>query len=251
MKRVLITGMSGLIGGLLRNHLEQAGGYSLSALNRRPIEGMEVHRADIANLEDIRPAFEGIDVVVHLAASLDLNDWESQLSANLAGVYNVYEAARRAGVGRVVFASSGNTVRGFERVEPYKAISEGRFEDVPADVPKVTHEQVRPMSIYGAAKVWGEAIGRVFSDDYGLSVLCVRIGLVNAENRPTASRDAAIYLSHRDVVDVLRRCIDAPPDLSFGIFFAISNNRWGYRDISHTRDVLGYEPQDSAEDRMG
>ena len=250
MKRVLITGMSGLIGGLLRQHLEDAGGYSLRALNRRPVEGVEVHLADIADLDAIQPAFEGIDVVVHLAASLDQHDWDSQLSANLIGVYNVYEASRRAGVGRVVFASSGNTIRGFDRVEPYKAISEGRYEDVPEQIPLITHEQVRPQSIYGATKVWGEAIGRVFSDDYEMSIICVRIGLVTPENRPADPRAVSVYLSHRDIAEMLHRCIEAPSDLMFGIFFATSNNRWGSRDLNNSRDVLGFVPQDSAEEMM-
>ena len=119
MKKVLITGMSGLIGGLLRRHLESQGGYELSALNRSLVEGVECFQADIADLEAIKPAFEGKDVVVHLAASLDGNNWESQLSANVIGTYNVYEAARLAGVKRVVFASSGNAIRGFERVPPF------------------------------------------------------------------------------------------------------------------------------------
>ncbi len=250
MKRVLITGMSGLIGGLLREHLEKTGGYRLSALNRRPIEGVEVHQADIADIDAIQPAFQDIDVVVHLAASLDTNDWESQLSANLIGVYNVYEAARRAGVSRVVFASSGNAIRGFDLVEPYKALSEGRYEDVPDEIPLVTGEQVRPQSLYGAAKVWGEALGRVFSDDHGLSIICVRIGLVRPEDRPVGPRAMSVYLSHRDISEMLHRCIEAPADLKFGIYFATSNNKWGYRDLGPSRDVLGFVPQDSAEERM-
>ena len=250
MKKVLVTGMSGLIGGLLRGHLEEVGGYELSALNRRPIEGIRCLQADISNLKAIRPAFEDVDTVVHLAASLDSGDWESQLSANIIGTYNVYEAARQAGVKRVVFASSGNSIRGFELVEPYKAIAEGRYEDVPPDFPKITHEQVRPEAIYGAAKVWGEAIGRVFSEDHGLSVICVRIGLVTAEDRPNSTRAVAVYLSNRDIAEFLHKCIEASPDLLFDIFFVTSNNRWGYRDLEHARQVLGFEPQDSAEDRM-
>ncbi len=109
MTKVLITGMTGLIGGLLREHLESLGGYELSALNRRPIEGVEYHQADIADLEAIRPAFEGKDVVVHLAASLDLEqNWEVFHRANIVGPRNVYEAARLAGVKRVIFASAGS-----------------------------------------------------------------------------------------------------------------------------------------------
>ena len=164
MKKVLVTGMSGLIGGLLRDHLEKLGGHELSALNRRPVEGVPCLQADIADLGAIKPAFEGIDVVVHLAAHTDDDSWEGNLSGNIVGAYNVYEAARMAGVKRVIFASSGNAIRGFSLVEPYKAIAEGRYDDVPKDFNKITHEQVRPEGVYGAAKVWGEALGRHFSD---------------------------------------------------------------------------------------
>ena len=248
MTKVLITGMSGLIGGLLRGHLEGLGGYELRALNRREVEGVECHRADIADLDAIRPAFEGVDVAVHLAAFLGSPDWSGHLSGNVIGAYNVYEAARLAGVKRVVFASSGATVQGFEQTAPYDAIIAGRYDEVPEGFPKVTHESMRPRGIYGAAKVWGEALGRVYSDDHGLSVLCVRIGRVNQANRPESAAEVSRYLSHRDVCQVLQRCIDAPDDLRYGVFLATSNNRWGYRDLEHARRVLGYEPQDSAED---
>ena len=247
MKRVLITGMSGLIGGLLRRHLEELGGYELSALNRSSVKGLECFRADIADLGAIKPAFEGKDVVVHLAACVDFHDWEENLSANVIGTRNVYEAARLAGVKRVVFASSGSTVMGFEREEPYKAIVEGRYDEVPADFPHVTHEQVRPYGVYGPAKVWGEALGRHYSDAHGLSVLCVRISSVTRIDRPSSVREHAIYLSHRDVCQILQRCIEAPENLAYDIFFAASRNRWGYRDLEHPREVLGYEAQDSAD----
>ena len=249
MKKVLVTGMSGLIGGLLRDHLERLGGYELSALNRRQVEGVPCLQADIAALEAIKPAFEGIDVVVHLAAYTgeDADSWEGNLSGNIVGAYNVYEAARLAGVKRVIFASTGNTIRGFGAVEPYKAISEGRYDDVPSEFPKITHEQVWPQGVYGAAKVWGEALGRHFSDAYGLSVLCVRIGAVREVNKPINEREYSTYLSHRDIVQMLQRCIDAPDDLKYDIFFALSDNKWGYRDLDHPREVIGFVPQDSAD----
>ncbi len=247
MKKVLITGMSGLIGGLLRRRLESVGGYELTALNRRPLEGVRCFQADIADLEAIKPAFQGQDVVVHLAAYLGGQDFEGQLRGNVVGAYNVYEAARQAGVKRVVFASSGNAIRGFELVPPYSHIAAGEYDKVPPDFPKITHEMVRPSEIYGAAKVWGEALGRHFSDAHGLSALCVRIGSVSRQNRPRSTREFAIYLSHDDVASFPHSCIEAPDDLKYDIFMATSNNRWSYRDLSHAKDVLGWEPKDSAD----
>ena len=130
---------------------------------------------------------------------------------------------------------------------PYEAIAAGRYDEVPEDFPKITHEMVRPENIYGAAKVWGEALGRHFSDVYGMSVLCVRIGSVTEGNRPRNTREKAIYLSHGDVSQILHKCIDAPDDLKYDIFLATSNNKWSYRDLTHPREVLGYVPQDSAD----
>ncbi len=248
LKRVLITGMSGLIGGILKDHLQQVGGYELTALNRRHVDGVTNFQADIADPEAIKPAFEGQDVVVHLAAYLGGSDWEGHHALNVAGTYNVYEAARLAGVTRVVFASSGGTIQSFEQVPPYSHIRDGEYDRVPADLPLITHEQVRPASLYGATKVWGEALGRHFSDEYGMSFINVRIGAVRPGNKPTTFRENSVYLSHRDTVRMLRLCIDAPDSVKYDIFFAVSDNRWSYRDLSHPKEVLGYEPLDSAED---
>ena len=247
MQKVLITGMSGLIGGLLRNYLDKKGGYELIALNRRPVGDVTCFQADIADLEAIRPAFAGVDVVVHLAAQLGDESFDSVVQTNLVGTYNVYEAARLAGVRRVVFASSGSAILGWERDPPYDAIVAGRYEDVPERWPMITHEMVRPNGPYGASKIWGETLGRHFSDAFGISILCVRISSVRPENRPTSAREFAVYLSHRDVCDILHRCIEAPDDLMYDVFLATSNNKWGYRDLQHPREVLGFVPQDSAE----
>ena len=247
MKKVLITGMSGLIGGILRRHLEKAGNYELSALNRRKVEGVECHQADIADLDAIKPAFEGVDVVVHLSANLVAGDWDAMAQTNLIGTYNVFEAARLAGVGRVVFASSGATIRGFDYVEPYDTLAEGKLADMPDEWDKITVEQVRPMGVYGATKVWGEALGRVFSDTHDLSIICVRIGSVRPEDRPLSARESSVYFSHHDVATLLQASIDAPDDLKYEIVFGTSDNRWGYRDLDHTREVLGWTPRDSAD----
>ena len=249
-KKVLITGMSGLIGGLLKDHLIESGGYELTALNRRSVEGISTVQADIADIDAIHPAFDGQEVVVHLAAYLGSQDWEEQHAGNVLGTYNVFEASRRAGVKRVIFASSGNTIRGFERILPYSLIAAGEYDKVPGDFRRLTHLDVRPEALYGAAKVWGEALARHFSDDYDMSMVCVRIGSVTQEDRPKTTRENAIYLSHRDVATHLKACIDAPDSLKFDIFFAVSNNRWNYRDLSHPKEVLGWEPEDSADDRL-
>lgn len=248
VKRILITGMSGLIGGLLKDHLISIGGYQLSALNRSFVEGVSTHSADIAKLDQIRPAFENIDVVVHLAAYLGSDSFEKQLPANIIGTYNVFEAARSAGVKRVVYASSGSTVRGVEHIYPYGEIAQGNYENVKGPIPLITHQDIRPGGVYGATKIWGEALARHFSDTYDMSMLCVRIGSVTKDNIPSDARQKSIYLSHEDVCQILQLSIDAPSELKYDVFLATSNNRWSYRDLEHPRKVLGYEPLSSAED---
>lgn len=244
---VLVTGLSGLIGGAVRRGLEDR--FALRALNRRPVEGVPCHRADIADLAAIQPAFEGVDAVVHLAAWAHApGEWAEVLPANVIGTYNVLEAARRAGVRRVVYASSGAVVSGCERDEPYASIVAGRYEAVPPTWPVLTHRSPpRPNGLYGVSKVFGEALARQYADQHGLSVLCIRFGLVNAEDRPVTPRHFSVWLSQRDAVQIVERCLTAPPELPFGVFFATSDNRWSYRDLVYPRQVLGFVPQDAAE----
>jgi len=246
-RRVLVTGMSGLIGGALRRHLD--GKYELTALNRRPIPGVTCHQGDIADLDSIAPAFAGVDTVVHLAARTGESEvFDEILHANVIGTYNVFEAARRAGVGRVVYASSGATVSAWEREPPYRELVAGRYDEAKS-WKTMTHEMpLRPAGLYGASKIWGEAIARHYADVHRLSGICVRIGRVLAGDRPTSPREFSVFCSQRDVVRMLELCIAAPPTLTFDIFYAVSDNRWGYRDLEHARQVLGFEPMDRAED---
>jgi nucleoside-diphosphate-sugar epimerase len=246
-RRLLVTGLSGLIGTALRAALGER--HDLRALNRRAVPGVVAFQADVADLVAIQPAFDGVDTVVHLAANAESGvPFEDTLRANVIGTYNVFEAARRARVRRVVFASSGATVSGYERDEPYRSLVEGRYEGL-REWPLLTHETpVRPAGIYGTSKVWGEALARQYADVHGLSMLCVRIGRVRAEDRPMSPREFSVFCSQRDVCRMLQLCIDAPEALRFDVFFAQSRNRWSYRDLEHPRAVLGFEPEDAAED---
>jgi nucleoside-diphosphate-sugar epimerase len=247
MKTILVTGMSGLLGGAVQRQLR--GKYELAALNRRAVEGVRCCRADISNLDAILPAFKGIDTVVHLAGVLRGKlAWRDYLENNIVGTYNVFEASRIAGVKRVVFASSGATVGGWEREPPYDSIIQGRYEGLPQQWPKLTHETPsRPVGIYGATKVWGEALGRVFSDKHGISVICLRIGVVNPEDRPTEPRHFAVWCSQRDIARMVEKCIEAPSSVKYDIFYVTSKNKWGFRDLEHARQVIGFVPEDSAD----
>ena len=241
---VLVTGLGGLIGGAMRSHL--ANRYELRGLGRRPgPAGVPWTAADIADFEAMRPAFAGVDAVVHLAAVVGGKaDFDAYVRGNVVGTYNVFEAARRSGVRRVVFASSGATISGIEKDEPYASFVEGRAPSAPM----LTHlSPLRPSGIYGCSKVWGEALARHYADEHTLSVICLRIGAVKKEDRPTVSRDYSVWCSQRDIALMIGACIDAPPDLRFDVFFVTSRNKRGYRDLEHARTVLGWKPQDSAD----
>jgi len=246
-KKVLITGMSGLIGGLIGKRLMDKGGYDISSLNRRPVADVKNFQADISDLEAIKPAFVDKDIVVHMAAHSGEAAFEELLKSNVIGTYNVFEASRLAGVKRIIFASTGSVIRGFELVSPYDKVASGTYDGPPQSWQMVTHEMFRPSGIYGASKMWGEALARHYSDAYGLSIICVRIGGVPKDNTPRQPRQFSIYLSHSDVTQIIERCIEAPDHVKFDTFLATSNNKWNYRDLDHARDILGFIPEDTAD----
>jgi NAD+ dependent glucose-6-phosphate dehydrogenase len=246
---VLVTGLGGLIGGAFLAHEGHA--YEVRGLSRRAVAGVVSHRADIGDADAIAPAFTGVDVVVHLAAEVGANaSFETLLRPNIVGAYNVFECARQAGVTRVVFASSGNTVTALEREMPYRALVEGRYDALGGEPwERISPTALgRPGSLYGCTKLWGETLGRLYADVHGLSVICLRIGNVSAKDRPTRARDYAVFCSQRDAARGIARAIEAPATLRYAIAFITSENRWGYRDLEHSRQVLGYLPQDRAED---
>jgi nucleoside-diphosphate-sugar epimerase len=245
-KRALVTGLGGLIGGALLEHV--GGDWQLHGLSRTARPGVPWHRADIAELANIAAAFTGMDAVVHLAAQLGNASFADLLQTNIVGTYNVFEAARRAGVGRVVFASSGSVVAGWEREEPYRSLVDGRYDTL-REWPLLTHASpTRPVGFYGASKAWGEALARHYADAHGMSMICLRVGHVVREDRPLSTRDFSVWCSRRDVARMIELALDAPPAVGFDVFYAISRNRWGYRDLTHPREILGFEPRDAAED---
>jgi len=266
--KVLVTGVYGLIGGQVYLALEaQPERYQVYGLARRrhPSERVSQSRelnipddrfflSDLSDLEIVVQAMRGIDIVVHMAADPRMDaPWESVLASNIIGTRNVFEAAHLAGIKRVVYASSTMVSWGYFNDEPYSSIYRGDFDQIsPKDIPQVTHEwPTRPSDYYPASKVWGEALGRVYADRHGLSVICLRIGWVNDEDYPhTYEWAKAGWCSKRDIVQLVERSIQAPDDLRFDVFYGMSDNEWNWVDIDHAREVLGYSPQDSAEERM-
>jgi uronate dehydrogenase len=231
MKRILIIGAAGQIGIALRQGLR--GSYPLIRLvDVAPLgtaeKGEEVLTADIRDLAAMEKATAGIDCVVHLAGQSTEAEWEKVLPLNIEGCYNVFEAARRNGVKRIVFASSNHAI-GFHRRE--------RFIDN-AVLP-------RPDTRYGVSKVFGEALGRLYADKYGLSVACMRIGSFVTPDRPTEARQLLTWISHRDMVQLVHRCIDHP-NYHFVVVYGVSNNLRSRWDNINAK-FLGYRPEDDSE----
>jgi uronate dehydrogenase len=262
-RKILITGVYGLIGGAVYRHLQaQPDRYDVYALARRRVPSdragerppLEIPPekftlTDLTDQEALRRAAAGVDTVIHMAANPNSGDpWERIMPSNIVGTYHVFEACRQAGVKRVICASSLMANWGYQLDEPYKAIRECRFEELPAEIPIVTHlDPVRPTDLYSASKVWSEALARVYADVHGLSCICLRIGWVNDVDRPYEPGLAAVWCSQRDIVDLVERCVNAPEELRFDIFFGVSDNRYRWVDLEHPRQVLGYVPLDRAE----
>ncbi len=228
MKTVLITGAGGGVGTHLRREL--AGKYRLRLSDIRPIEtlapGETFAAGDIANLDDMLRVTEGVDALVHLGGYSVEGPWDDILQANIIGCYNAFEASRRNGTNRILFATSNHAVGFYRRDE-------------------IIDHQIypRPDSRYGVSKAFGEALGSLYADKYGMEVFCIRIG--NVAERPIDKRRLSIWLSPRDLAQLVTIGIEHP-EIRFEIVYGVSGNRRSWYDNSNAAR-LGYRPQDDAE----
>lgn len=247
--KVLITGASGLIGGLVIRDLSSK--YEISGFSRRPVEGIPHTQADITDIEALRHACQGMDMVLHLAAETqDYDDWDRVMDITIGGTIAMFRAAQEAGVKRVVFMSTGSTMCGYEWFEgsPYGALAANEFDRLPPGAKMLTHlDPPRPDSFYGVGKLFGENTGRLFSDKYGMSVICIRLGAVLASDQPEMVRHFPGYLAQSDAVQMVDKCLGAPDSIRFDIFDAISENSRRWRDTSHAKELLGWKPTGSAD----
>jgi uronate dehydrogenase len=230
MQRVLLTGAAGDIGGRLRKLLRPI--YPQLRLSdlKAPADlsqDEEFVTAELGHLSQVEKAVEGIEGIIHLGGHSVEGSWETILNANIVGCRNLFEAARRQGARRVIFASSNHAVGFYPRV---KRIG-----------PDVT---VRPDTRYGLSKAFGEALGALYADKYGLRVLCLRIG--NVGDRPLDQRRLAIWLSPADLVQLIRIGLEHPA-LEYEIFYGASYNERSWWDNSRAYHY-GYRPSGRAED---
>ena len=192
---------------------------------------------------------------MHLAGTASLEAvWDDVLQNNIVGTYNVFEAAREAGVSRVVYASSNHVVGMYEvdgAPSIYDPDDERSYDET---------TEIRPDSLYGVSKAYGEALGRLYMEQHGLQVFCLRIGAVRAHDDPTdaaavplieldaggqRNRLRAVWLSRRDCAELIARCLEVE-DVPWAIVYGVSANSRRFWDLEHARELLGWEPQDAA-----
>ncbi|MDP6402620.1 MAG: NAD(P)-dependent oxidoreductase [SAR202 cluster bacterium] len=249
-KKVLITGTAGRIGTILLQALSDR--YDLSGIDRTPTPGFDSATVELTDLDAIRPVFRDKEVVVHLAAeprhTPDIG-WDLLAPDNVVATANVFEAARQGGANRVIFFSSMHVNGLYERDAPYSAIAQGSYQGLTLDrIPLVTHEMpVRPDGPYAVSKIFGEALGRYYAEEYGMVVICVRLGTAGEDDRPVDdARSYVSWVSHRDLAVMVERCIDVE-GIAYDIFYGASDNTWKIYDTPRAWRVLGFQPQDNAE----
>ena len=256
-QRVIVTGANGLIGRLAIDAWRADPRYDAVGLARSEGPHTDI-LADLADLDALVAAFQGADAIVHLGATSAVgSEWDAVLHSNLIGTYNVFEAARQAGVKRVVFASTNHTIGSYEldtAPEVYELDDDRVWDE---------QSELRPDSLYGVSKVYGEAMARYYVDHHGLKAYCIRIGGTRDQDSPThpnnlwaperdgeegikvaRKRMRAVWLSERDCIQLFERALAS--DLDWVLCYGISENPRQFWSIEHAKDILGYEPQDSA-----
>jgi uronate dehydrogenase len=227
---IAITGGAGRVGTALRKLLapQLAQIRVLDLVDPAGLAANETFtRVDIARLDELTAALAGIDGIIHLAGIPSERALEQMVQANVIGTFNVYEAARQAGVPRVVFGSS-NHATGF----------------YPRDTHIGTDAPMRPDSIYGLTKCWGELTAGMFYDKAGIRSLLIRIG--NAQDMPRAPRSLEVWISPGDLAQL---CLIGltHPDVDVKTVFGVSAGGGSWWDNS-VAEALGYRPKDRIRD---
>ena len=229
-RRIVFTGASGGIGTMTRPLLAKLYPGLVLSDRVRPNDlqpGETFVAADLTRPEEVAAAVKGAHSIIHLGGHSVEGTWDQILQANIIGCYNVFEAARQAGVKRVIFASSNHAVGFYPRKRKIR-----------------TDVTVRPDSRYGVSKAFGEALGALYADKHGIAVTCLRIG--NVGPCPLDVRRLSIWISPEDIVQLFRIGLEHP-DIRFDILYGASDNEASWWDNSRARQ-LGYRPTGKAED---
>jgi len=246
--RIVITGAAGMIGREIVEEL--SGHHELCLIDRVPVPGKQSIVANLARTSATKgwrswirfkkPRWEDLfaetAVVLHLAAEIcDYLPWWQVFPDNVQATWNVIEAAAQHGVKRVVFASSNWAVKSLElALAPNCYLPDG---------PKIGSDaSPRPLTPYGVSKTLGEVTGRMFVDDHRLaSFIAVRIGSYHLAV-PQNERDRRLWIGPQDLRSLLRRCVEAEVE-GFHVVYGVSAQPTAPYDLSYTRQLLSWEPQ--------
>ncbi|MCF5164441.1 NAD-dependent epimerase/dehydratase family protein [Pseudomonas congelans] len=228
--RLLLTGATGGLGKVLRETLRP---YT-KVLRLSDIAEMapatndreEVHVCDLANKDAVHQLVEGVDAIVHFGGVSVERPFEEILGANICGVFHIYEAARRHGVKRVIFASSNHVIGFYKQSETIDA-----------------HSPRRPDSYYGLSKSYGEDMASFYFDRYGIETVSIRIGSSFAE--PQNRRMMSTWLSFADLTQLIERSLYTP-DVGHTVVYGVSDNKTVWWD-NRLASKLDYTPKDSSE----
>lgn len=230
LNRLLITGAAGGVGQAVRPHLSRlARTVRLSDIVElgEAADHEEIVSCDLADAEAVGRLVAGCDGIVHLGGISVEKPWEGILQANIIGVYNLYEAARRHAGPRIVFASSNHTIGFYPRTRQLDGATPHR-----------------PDSLYGVSKCFGEDLASLYHDKFGIETLSVRIGSCFPE--PKDRRMLATWLAVEDFVDLLSRAFEAPK-LGHTVLYGASANAEQWWDNRHA-DFLGWRPTRTSDD---
>lgn len=234
MKRVLLTGAAGTIGTALRNSLGSK--YHFRCLDIKPIDDEEdVVIANILDFDALLNAMQGMQAVIHLAANPGFDrTWQDVYSNGIGGTYNVFEAARLAGVKKIIYASS-TVVLGWKEMQLGKKVTPGM--------------PIHPWSLYGVGKATGEMLAHHFVDTCHMSIICLRIGTFYIDPPSPLSRQDDIlraWCSPEDLAQLVDRCLEKD-GLGFQVFYGVSANKRRLWDIQNAKNLVGYRPKSNAE----
>ena len=243
-QRVGITGANGTIGRVLLDGLKSE--YELTAFSRRKVD----FPTNIVNFdcpEEVMGKFEGLDAIIHLAADPSpLAPWESVRRHNVEAMYQVVEECVRSNVKRLVFASTNHTMHG------HTILTSPETLDATKSVRMKLGDTPNPDSLYAVSKLFGENLGKLYSEKWGLEFISLRIGWMIKQDDPTVMRDTpsedymrAMFLSQRDCIQAHVKALEVKSN--FLIAFVVSNNGRRVFDLEETKINLGFDPKDDAE----